>query len=307
MTHPIASPAVIQRIVVGTIVLAMLAACSQVAPIGAGAGGTDREHLQAQDALTRWAAAVASGGGQQGFVPVGELTGQVGDWEEDIGENNKEALMGGRVVAATTLESRSPGDGVVRWEDGTTRTLPAISAAQALEELKARGQSDCTACVALSVTSARLSTATIQTSRGPATAPAWEFTVAGTKVRVTRVAIAARDGISVNPPAWNPDDPATGISIESASGIAGATQLIVTFTGAPDPADKPCGADYTAEAVESASAVVVIVVSHERGPLGACAAVGAVRTATVTLATPLGQRAVLEVKEGLPVPVHLTP
>jgi hypothetical protein len=65
--------------------------------------------------------------------------------------------------------------------------------------------------------------------------------------------------------------------------------------------------DYTAEAIESELAVVVIV--HERPYDGsgasttACDLAGALRTAKVTLGYPLGKRAVLEVQQGLPVPV----
>ena len=36
----------------------------------------------------------------------------------------------------------------------------------------------------------------------------------------------------------------------------------MSFTGAVGPASRPCGADYTAQAVESARAVVVIVYEH---------------------------------------------
>ena len=39
----------------------------------------------------------------------------------------------------------------------------------------------------------------------------------------------------------------------------------------------------------------------------ACTAVGAFRTADATLSTPLGNRAVLEVTQGMPVSVTLTP
>jgi hypothetical protein len=268
---------------------------------------TARERQQAEEALARWAAAAAAGGGQQAFTPVGELTGQIGDWELEVGGNNKSALMAGMVVAAAELSSDSPGDGEVRWDDGTTKTLPTISAEQALQELRAAGGQDCPECVPLEVTAARLSRATFQTSRGPASAPAWEFTVKGTNVLVTRVAVAAQDGIVVQPPPWDPNNAPTGISVESASGTVGGTELTVAFTGAPDTGDKPCGADYTAEAVESDTAVVIIVIPHEQGFGGACSAVGARRTATVELAGPLGERAVLEVKEGLPVPVLLTP
>jgi hypothetical protein len=52
---------------------------------------------------------------------------------------------------------------------------------------------------------------------------------------------------------------------------------------------------------------VVIVIPHEHPTFGACSSVGARRSATVVLANPLGDRAVLEVKEGLPVPVNPAP
>ena len=45
---------------------------------------------QAHDALTRWADAVAAAGGPSPVVLVGELTGQVGDWEPAVGDNNSE-------------------------------------------------------------------------------------------------------------------------------------------------------------------------------------------------------------------------
>jgi hypothetical protein len=265
----------------------------------------DKLHLQADAALARWADAVAAGAGQQGFVPVGELTGQVGDWEAETGDNNKSALMAGMVQAAATLSTEAPPDGEVRWQDGTTQTVRLISAQDALSGMKTDGGGACPECMPLQITGARLTIGPVETSRGPATVPVWEFTVRGTAVRVTRVAIAAP--ISVEPPPWNPNDSPVGISIESATGTVGGRQLTVTFTGAPAPGDQGCGADYTAEAVESPTAVVVIVTEHPHsGLFAACSLVGALRTAVVELAAPLGERAVLEVEEGLPVPVVLT-
>ena len=70
-----------------------------------------RLHQQAQAALTRWADAVAAAGGQSAFVPVGDLTAQVGDWEEAVGDNNKMALMAGLVEAAVSLSAETPPDG----------------------------------------------------------------------------------------------------------------------------------------------------------------------------------------------------
>ena len=271
-----------------------------------GAGVNDRERQQARDELARWAAAVKAAGGQQTFVPVGELTAQVGDWELEVGDNNKMALAAGMVVSAIPLPVNVPAEADVRWDDGTARKMPTISAAQALEELRATGGGGCPECIPLAVTAARLSTATVQTSRGPAIAPAWEFTLKGTKVLVTRIAISTHDMITVPPPAWDPNNSPAGMFIESATTVTGSTQLTVGFTGAPETSAKPCGEDYTTEAVESDTGAVVIVVRHRNITLGACTLEGARRTATANLAAPLGDRTLLEVTQGLPVPVVTT-
>jgi hypothetical protein len=89
-------------------------------------------------------------------------------------------------------------------------------------------------------------------------------------------------------------------SAASAHGKADARQITVSFGGAPATGDQPCGSDHTAEAIESAIDVIVI---ERRNPTPAMCSLGARRTAPVDLASPLGDRAVLEVKEGLPVPV----
>ncbi len=236
---------------------------------------------------------------KQGLVVVGDLTGQIGDWEELVGDNDKSALMSGQVRATTPLAQDTPPPGEVRWPDGTSTTVDLLSADRALEEITGSGGSPCSDCRPLDVTAARLSSGPVQTSRGPATAPIWEFSVLGSNVKVTRLAVA--NPITVVPPPWDPNDAPEGISISSARGGADAVQLTVSFVGAPAARDQPCGADYSAEAVESRLAVVVIVLEDGNPAVGACSAVGAPRTALVHLASPLGERAVLEVKEGLPV------
>ena len=269
--------------------------------------GDDSAKLQqrARIALTRWADAVAAVGPSP-VVLVGELTGQVGIWEEAVGDNNKRALMAGLVEADANLPVATPPDGEVRWQDGTTAPVALISARQAVAAINAGSPEPCgDDCTPLRVTGARLTTGPIETSRGSATGPVWDLMVDGTAVTVTRVAIA--DAIAVKLPAWNPDDPPVGVAIDSASVTGDGRQLTVAFVGAPLAGDQPCGEDYTAEAVESDVAVVVIVTRHPHATIGACTAVGASRTATVTLAAPLGERTVLEVQQGGPVPVTLTP
>ena len=119
-------------------------------------------------------------------------------------------------------------------------------------------------------------------------------------------AVAAAGGQSSVVVVGELNDPPVGLAIDSASGTVGGRELTVAFIGAPLPGDQACGEDYTAQAVESDLAVVVIVTRHPRLEFGACSAAGARRTASVELAAPLGERAVLEVQQGRPVPVELT-
>jgi hypothetical protein len=288
------------------LIVAAVASCGPFEFAGR-ANETAPLHEQADAALARWAAAVAAAGGRQDFVPTEGMTGQVGDWEVDVGDNNKPALMAGLVEAAAQLPDDAPPQAEIRRNDGMTKTVPTISAAQALRDLQHDAEGPCPECHPLNVTGARLSTATVQTSRGPATAPAWEFSLEGTRVKVTRIAIAAGDGPAVQPPPWDANNPPWGLRIDSAIGTIGGLELTASLTGARDGADKPCGEDYTAEAVESDLAVVIIVTAHSNPSAGGCLLVGAVRSATAALARPLGDRTVLDVMEGRPVPVRLAP
>jgi hypothetical protein len=273
------------------------------------AGATDPApaHDRAHAVLSGWAKAVAAAGGGSRVTPVGELTGQIGDWEPEIGDNNKIALMAGMVASVDALSAERPADGEVRWEDGTTTLVPLVSPEEALAGVRsvAAGSGPCSDCNGLLVMGARLTSGPIQTTRGPAMAPVWEFAIQGTDVKVTRVAIA--DPVVVVPSLdWAPQ---LGLAINSAAGSQAGNELTVAFVGAPNTADKECGEDYTAEAVESDLAVVVIVTRHPHfAPLGGtCSAVGARRTASVTMAAPLGERAVLDLQLGTPVPVELVP
>ncbi|MEH0843130.1 hypothetical protein V6U81_12160 [Micromonospora sp. CPCC 205711] len=292
-----------RRWLVWVAAVAVLGGCGA---IGSGPGGDDLDRLrqQAHDALTRYDKAVLDAGEAQSFVPVGELTGQLGDWEAANGDNNKQALLAGRVVPATALPTVGQSTGKVVWENGRTQPVPLMSAEETLAQLRAAG-GDCE-CVPLEVTAARLTAVRIPTTRGPATAPAWEYTLKGTAVRLTRIAVAPSAAIVVTPPPWGPEQPRGGLAIESATGSTTSRRLTVAFTGSPGPASQPCGADYSAEAVESVNALVVIVNERPHGDGESCGDVGARRTATVDLAQPLGERAVLEVQQGLPVALTIT-
>lgn len=282
------------------VVSLVAAGCTTVAPGPSGAAPpADRVHRQAQEALDRWADAVARSGGAS-ITFVGPMTSQIGDWESAVGGNNEAALNAGMLEAVTTLPDDPPPRDEVRWLDGSTVAVNVLSAVDALEDLvDAADRGGCPDCRPLRVTDAQLATGLVETSLGPAEAPMWVFTIAGTSVTVTRVAVD--ESVTVAPPPWNADDPPQGISIDRAVGTADSEALEVSFIGAVNGRDEPCGADYTAEAVESELAVVVIVNERPNPGGGSCPAAGRTRTATATLDAPLGKRAVLEVQQGLPV------
>jgi hypothetical protein len=291
------SPHLVRRVATATLAISLAACGGGLSPAADPNDARLRE--QADAALARWSAAVEAAGSAQAFVPVGELTGQIGDWEETVGGNNKSALMAGMVEAPVPPPLDRPPDGEVVWPDGSADAVALLSAQEAVIEMQSAQTGGCPECTPLEVTGAHVVDLPFDTSRGRAIVPTWAFTVAGTAVEVTRVAVAGRVNLVVPP--WDPINSPVGLSIDSATGTVGALTLTVTFVGAPEPASQPCGADYTAEAVESATAVVVIVHEHRNPGGGFCRAVGAARSAIVQLAAPLGDRAVLEVKQGLPV------
>jgi hypothetical protein len=289
-------------------------------PVQVDESAPERARQQAREALARWEAAVAGADIRQPrFVPIGEQTGQIGQWEPEVGDNNKAALGAGLVDVATTLPETSHPGTVVRWAAGGSRTVETISAMQALRQRTQTGQgaAGCPRCRPLRVIGATATTVEVETSRGVATAPAWAYRLEGTAVRMTRLAVNPTESVTVTPPPWDPMNRPAGLSVELATTTLGSTRLEVAFTGAKDGADRPCGVDYVTEAVESTHAVVVILLdlpytgstgvgSATGDGMVGCAMIGYRRTATVELAEPLGDRTVLEVVQGMPVPVTIT-
>jgi hypothetical protein len=258
---------------------------------------------RAKTVLAAWPDAVAAAGNRASVTPIGELTAQIGDWGASVGDNNKRSLMAGNVATSSELSEEAPPDGTVTWPDGTSAKVPLMAAQQAVGAISSTTEAPCSDCKPILLTDAQLTSGTIQTTRGPATAPIWAFSVQGSAVKVTRVAIANAQVV----PHPGDGDPGLSPPVESASGTVGGLELTVAFVGAPSPGDQPCGEDYTGEAVESDLAVVVIVTRHPHAPPQICPAVGARRTTTATLAAPIGDRVVLDLRQGTPVPVVLAP
>jgi hypothetical protein len=207
----------------------------------------------------------------------------------------KLAFMSGHFRLAGVLPA-GPLPGMVRWANGTTLRLPLLSARAAFAELAAeRPCAVPNACGQLTVTGAEPGVVTVRTSRGPASVPAWRFTVAGLGWKVSEVAVARSafvvlPGYGSIPPAGRDTQGVSELTAVSGNGRV----LRLTFTGGA------CDAAWGAYKYESGSTVVVG--SWERSSAnGPCPAVGIGRTARVTLARPLGTRVVLDVASGLPL------
>ncbi|HEY0639581.1 MAG TPA: hypothetical protein VGD67_18180 [Pseudonocardiaceae bacterium] len=267
------------------------------------AAGCAREHTAAeppvpdadmQRLLAAWDAdAVAA----PRFVPIEELTLGVPSWDHTV---DRLPLSMGRVVLVpgATLPP-GPATGVLLWAGGATTEAPLLGARQALDALReVRG--GCDGCPdapdSLRLTGAELIDVQVRTDRGPAMVPAWAFGLEGSAMRIARVAVepSGPAALPVRPPVVGsvtvgPDD----------------RTLTVAFAGAAE-GDGACTADYTPRVAESPHAVVLTLDTEGRtfAPDVACLDRPYERTATVTLAGPVGDRVVLDAVGAVPVPVE---
>jgi hypothetical protein len=292
-------------IVAAMILSGGLAGCGNAQqPAGPPDDGYARLEQQARGHLARWDEAVSAGGPGLAYVPVGEQFKQIGDWEEAVGGNHKAALVAGKLVPIVAFPAPVTSNTEIRWKDGKSRPAQVVPADEALRALSAAATPQDCGCTPIEVTGAKLNTGTVRTSRGEATLPVWEFTLKDSAVLVTYPAITPSSGLTVTPPSWDPNNAPGGLTIESAkASTSEGKRLTVNFTGSPGPASQPCGADYTAFPVESANAVVIIVLEQRNPTEQMCTAIGAQRTAEVTLNAALGERTVLEIMQGMPVPL----
>jgi hypothetical protein len=211
-------------------------------------------------------------------------------------QREKDAFWSGHFKLAGSL-SAEPLPGLVHWADGTTLRLPLLTAKAAFAELAA--QRPCGgpfACGQLTVTGAEPGVVTVRTSRGPASVPAWRFTVAGLGWKVSQVAVAPSALVVL--PGYGPI-PAPGRNTPGVTGLTAVSvdgrTLTLSFIG------SACDAAWGAYRYESNATVVAGSWEKPSGGDTACPLVGRVRTARVTLARPLGTRVVLDVASGLPL------
>jgi hypothetical protein len=272
-------------------------ATGQTTPPALGQNGPATFVTRARQVTAQWGQSAAARFWRTGLVLLdpSDLTPVPPD-KGFSSQREKDAFGSGHFRLAGTLPAE-PLPGLVRWADGTTLRLPLLSARAAFAELAA--QRPCGgpyACGQITVTGAQPGVVTVRTSRGLASVPAWHFTVAGlgwrvSEVAVSRSALVVLSGYGPIPPAGRNTPGVSGLTAVSADGRT----LTLSFIG------SACDAAWGAYRYESGGTVVAG--SWEKPSAGntPCPAVGMPHTARVTLARPLGTRAVLDVASGLPL------
>ncbi|MFE7072121.1 hypothetical protein ACFU96_18765 [Streptomyces sp. NPDC057620] len=189
------------------------------------------------------------------------------------------------------LPSGTPEEGEVRWHGGGTLALPVSSARDAYAKL-ARGRNS---GPSLAVTGARLGTMTLSTSRGPATVPAWLFTVKGYDTPLKRVAVAPS---KLPRPPVGPL-PQTSDFLLPLSGVVSVSpdERTVTLRALHGSCDR----GPAVAVLETADNVVFSAGVRDRsdGPCTSETRSGKVR---VELDRPVGDRMLLDASTGRPVP-----
>ncbi|MFG2555782.1 hypothetical protein ACGFWF_38490 [Streptomyces sp. NPDC048581] len=132
-----------------------------------------------------WDGSPAADVWREGYYPMGDPV----QLPEDAFHNDadKEAYITQNFVLRGDLPKSPQKDAKVTWRDGDSLTLPLMGARAAYEKLGGDNGSG----PRLTVTGAKLGETTLATSRGPATVPAWLFTIEGYDTPLKRVALSS--------------------------------------------------------------------------------------------------------------------
>lgn len=292
-----------------------LSACASPGSVGDGGGpvAPDDDY----QAVAQWAAEVADAWSptdsawRHGYVPLQEPTTVDGV----LTGSEKQALAAGWWASAITLPADRPAPGTVVFRDGSL-TAPLASAAEAYQKMDLGDPPPCTSpppsadpaagpdgsvsapgggdCVGLTVSEASLATMEIRTSRGVATVPAWRFGIGGGRA-VLRAAVA--DPSPAPAPAATPTNRDAPPEMVAAQGVTGADGLDLHYqlgVGA-------CDSEITPIVAERPH--VVVITGGVTRAAGVCTDQLLIEPVTVTLTEPLGDRPVLDGRNGTLLPI----
>jgi len=213
----------------------------------------------------------------------------------------KAAWGAGHVNFAPEVQLGSGGTTRIDFGDGSSLPVSVLDPRRALIEAIGTPYDNCghlripASKCSLTITRASLRTADVETSNGHATVPAWSLTAVGLSRPIVVVAVSE----DVLKPVVEPVPPpglaklAPGLlQVQSLTRVEGSTLTFIL-------GHRDCDTDLRAHVLEFED-LVVIGGSHGRAAAG-CAGVdvGYAKTAVVTLAAPLGDRAVISAATGV--------
>ncbi|HEU4425770.1 MAG TPA: hypothetical protein VFR67_24805 [Pilimelia sp.] len=266
---------------------------------------------RAAEVAQAWRTAAGGQAWRTGFVPLQDPT--VLPAEPRFTEETKQAYGAGWYRTARPLPSQTPAGGTVRFPDGSTLSVPLVSAAAAYGWLDQGDAPPCqqpaaapapagtgpdgsvahsvpSTCLTLLVTGATLGTVKLRTTRGEATVPAWLFTVRELGAVVARVAVAP-SAVGARPTLQLPDTTHTPglVTAQDLQEVDGANLTYRLGVGACDKNITPLVAEYDD---------VVVVGGAVTPPEGGCTDQLLLHPVTVTLKEPLGSQPVLDALTG---------
>jgi hypothetical protein len=166
-----------RALILATVLLAGAAGCAQSRPVAVeappGSAGTGFQQ-RAAELASSWVGSRTQQTWEFGYVPLGDTTHLApGAFHSGA---DKAAYEAGQFHVTVPLPY-GPATQTVRFDHGTTRTLPALGAETALHT-ESLGHCPTASCPTwLTVTGIRATTERVRTSQGEATVPAWGFQI----------------------------------------------------------------------------------------------------------------------------------
>ena len=248
---------------------------------------------RAQQVADAWDGSKAAEAYRTGYYPLGDATPLPGKGFHN--DDDKTAFMLENYVLRGELPTTAPAEGKVKWAGGESLTLPLLDARQSYTALD---RVDSPQDPQLTVTSVKLGEMSIVTSRGPATVPAWLFTLEGYDEPLRRAAFK---------PAKLPKPPieraaggrSTRDGLEELGRLSevsedGRSVTVMAYHGSCD--DGP-----VVDALETDGSVVLSASSPGGNPGEICTADLRGERVTVKLDRPLGDRILLDAFMGRPL------
>ncbi|MCW8380639.1 hypothetical protein [Streptomyces justiciae] len=259
-----------------------------------GGAGSAESKDRARDVAAAWDGSKAAEVWRAGYYPLSDVVQLPEHAFRD--EDDKRAYATENYVLDAELPADAPEKGKVEWESGSSLSLPLMDARKAYDSV-ARGGDD---GPHLTVTAVKLGKATLVTSRGPATVPAWLFTLDGYDTPLKRVALEP----SVLPdspiePLENATDDLMELQQLVKVGPDGRSVTVLAGHGACD--------DGAAVDVRETAGSVVLSGSIVGASDGDCTDQLLLQKVTVELKRKLGDRVLLDAFTGAPVAQRRVP